>query len=206
MKTYTILLFFTVFVLNCYSQELKKVHTKSMNGLIEETYYVLKSDKKIKHGAYELIYLGTLVQKGDYSNGKKIGNWYYYKEDGSKEFVYNYDSLKIISDSMGVARPALYSEGMAGFQNCIYTNLKYPQEALREGKSGRVYVSFSVDSNGIPGDFKIEFGLNSPSLDSEAIRVVKKACVDHEWYPAINEKGEKVKSRFKWPVNFSLGM
>lgn len=66
------------------SQETKKVKKKSKNPYFVETYYVLKSDKKIKHGKYlKETPNGKLLVKGFYSNNKKDSTWEFFNYQSS---------------------------------------------------------------------------------------------------------------------------
>ena len=41
-------------------------------------------------------------------------------------------------------------------------------------------------------------------LNLEAMRAIQKTALENKWYPAINQKGEKVKSVVDKDVNFIL--
>ena len=67
-------------------------------------------------------------------------------------------------------------------------NLRYPEEAKKAGMEGTVSVRFLVDRNGNHSDYNISSGI-SPSLDAEALRVVK---LMPGWVPGV-ENGKPVK-------------
>ncbi|MGL5788614.1 MAG: TonB family protein [Bacteroidales bacterium] len=81
----------------------------------------------------------------------------------------------------------------------IAKNVKYPEDAVKENKQGRVIVSFIIDKNGKVVDPEIKRGV-SPSIDAEAIRVVKSMP---NWTPG-EQRGQKVRVKYTLPINFNL--
>jgi protein TonB len=79
-------------------------------------------------------------------------------------------------------------------------NLKYPQSAIENGITGRVYVQFVVDKNGRISSIKVIRPLGG-GCDEEAIRVVKKMP---SWAPG-KQNGKSVSVWYTLPINFSLG-
>ncbi|WP_171595580.1 M56 family metallopeptidase [Marinifilum caeruleilacunae] len=82
----------------------------------------------------------------------------------------------------------------------IAQNVKYPKEAQKEGISGRVFVTFTVNEEGMIDSTRIVRGV-SPSLDNEAMRVIKSMP---KWTPG-KEKGKPVSVVYTLPIKFSLG-
>jgi periplasmic protein TonB len=62
--------------------------------------------------------------------------------------------------------------GAEAFQKFLRKELKYPEEALRRGVSGRVFVRFVVTHEGRIRDAEVVKGLGS-GLDEEALRLVR---------------------------------
>jgi TonB family protein len=93
--------------------------------------------------------------------------------------------------------------GIDAFYAAIASNMQYPPDARRAGIDGKVFVEFIVDKDGsIPPDqIRVVKGL-SPSLDAEAIRVIRESSV--KWTPGI-QHGKSVKQRMVLPVTFTLG-
>lgn len=81
----------------------------------------------------------------------------------------------------------------------IAENIIYPPLAQQNRENGRVVVSFIVDKNGHITCPKIKKSV-SPSLDAEALRVVKKMP---QWIPAV-KNGRTVKMIRVVPITFSL--
>ena len=74
---------------------------------------------------------------------------------------------------------------------------KYPKDALELGISGKVYVNYVVDTTGAITNIKLFRGVY-PSLDEEAIRVVKTMP---NWTPGY-VNGHKVRVRYTIPIKF----
>lgn len=83
----------------------------------------------------------------------------------------------------------------------IGSKIKYPKDARRNGIEGKVGISFVVERDGSikPESIKIEQSLY-PSLDKEAIRVVK---LMPNWTPA-NHSGRNVRAKTGFPITFAL--
>lgn len=81
----------------------------------------------------------------------------------------------------------------------VYTYLRYPEEAVKEGIQGRVLVDFVIDEKGKMKDVRVLRGVH-PLLDEEAVRVVS---ASPDWKPA-RHRGQKVKSQVSMYVEFKL--
>jgi TonB family protein len=81
----------------------------------------------------------------------------------------------------------------------IGQNLKYPEEARKNGVTGFVSVGFIVTKTGKVADVKIEKSA-SPLLNEEAVRVIKQMP---DWTPG-SQKGKKVDVKLVVPVKFNL--
>lgn len=99
-----------------------------------------------------------------------------------------------------VEEPATFQGGDLGnFNIWVSQNIKYPQLAVENGISGKVYVQFAVNAKGSVVDAKVLRGVD-PSLDQEAIRVVQSSP---KWTPP-KQGGRPVKQLFTLPVVFKL--
>jgi len=94
----------------------------------------------------------------------------------------------------------VFPGGKNGLRNFISDNTKYPEEARKNGESGKVYVMFVVTSEGAVENAKVIRGV-SESLDKEALRVVE--SIPATWEPG-KEKGRSVAVQFTVPINFQL--
>lgn len=98
-----------------------------------------------------------------------------------------------------VSEIAEYPGGMKAMMEFLSTHIQYPEEAQKAGEQGRVIVKFVIDKNGKVTSPEVVKGI-SPSLDQEALRVVKEMP---NWIPAKND-GQAVSSYFTLPVSFTL--
>ena len=89
--------------------------------------------------------------------------------------------------------------GMPAMIEFLQTNLKYPEDAIKQEVGGRVMVMFVVETDGTLSNVRVARNV-FPSLDAEAVRVVKTMP---KWKPG-KEKGRPVRVNFTLPVVFSL--
>lgn len=92
-----------------------------------------------------------------------------------------------------------YPGGEEAFRKDLATTVKYPEDAKKEGISGKVYVTFVVNEEGKVEDAKIARGVH-PSLDKEALRAVNQLKT---WKPG-KQRGKVVKVSYTAPINFAL--
>ncbi|HHV04536.1 MAG: TonB family protein [Bacteroidales bacterium] len=81
----------------------------------------------------------------------------------------------------------------------LYKYQKYPREAVSQGLSGRVMVSFVIEKNGEVTQVEVTRSVH-PLLDQEAVRVI---TASPKW-KAGEKKGEKVRVKITLPVYFKL--
>jgi protein TonB len=86
----------------------------------------------------------------------------------------------------------------------IFTNLKYPEEAKKNGVQGTVIARFIIQKDGTIGDVNI---LRDPgmSLGDEAKKVLKSMnTVPLKWIPG-RQRGKAVNVFYTVPIKFELG-
>ena len=89
--------------------------------------------------------------------------------------------------------------GMEAMIQFISNNIQYPADAQKQKIDGRVLVNFVVEKDGSITEVKV-IKPTFPSLDAEAVRVVKAMP---KWKPGY-QKGQAVRVQFTMPINFSL--
>lgn len=86
MKNWLLTICLSLLSIQAFCQETKFVLKKRAS--FNEEFYVLKSDKKIKHGTYVKYETGSnkvhLLESGSYENGQKSGFWHYFHESYDK--------------------------------------------------------------------------------------------------------------------------
>ena len=89
--------------------------------------------------------------------------------------------------------------GQIAMLQYIMKNIKYPEQAMKEGIQGRVTVRFIVEKDGSISDVKPILSVH-PLLNKEAVRVVESMP---KWTPG-KHNGKPVRVRFNLPVMFKL--
>jgi protein TonB len=89
--------------------------------------------------------------------------------------------------------------GDVALMKWLQENISYPAIAAEQGIQGRVVLRFVVKPDGSVDDVEVQKGLD-PSLDKEAVRVVKKMP---KWIPG-KQNGNPVYVYYSLPVVFRL--
>ena len=93
----------------------------------------------------------------------------------------------------------IFPGGDAAMMKYLSENVKYPALAIKAQEQGRVVVSFTVEKDGAISDVKVARSV-TPSLDAEAVRVVKAMP---KWTPG-KQGGQLVRVKYNVPVSFRL--
>ncbi len=221
-KIITILLIFlTTF---CYSQEVKRIVVKfHKSKQISQSYYVLKSDKKIKHGeyvSYFRLYNKDLKlaenkttnfdeyirHKGKYHYGKKEGEWIENISSSKKQ-----KGKYINGEKIGVWNIFYNGEKISSFD---HDNNKKIGIWLTRKENGKVYERYDFDNNiqlqplirvnisypniasenGIQGTVKIKYHINSDcSIDNIIVIQSLSTECDQETINSMKKYGELFK-------------
>ena len=160
-------------------EELVITNAEQEDGKDARTYH-----RKIFYPNGVLQYEETLNEKGEHE-------CVYYKPNGKidnhpKEQIPLYQTM-----------PA-YLGGQKALFQYLSENVKYPEEAKKNGIEGRVLVQFVVDKDGSIGKVKVLRSGGDKSLDNEAIRVIRSMP---NWKPGT-VRGKNVRVKYKLPVNF----
>jgi TonB family protein len=163
----------------------------------------------------------TFISKHYYKKGIKTGVWEFYHKD-SLAWTYDFDSSQVHyiqpDDTSYYAHtnPAFQDENgtwikhppeehvlpiSSDYMYILQQNLQYPEEAQNRNQQGEVFIAVLVDEQGNSVSFEVGISSGYPSLDAEALRVVK--LIRPEYVPARNN-GQKVKSVVLLQVNFRL--
>ena len=90
-----------------------------------------------------------------------------------------------------------YPGGHAALRSFLLKELTYPEEARLNDEIGEVLVGFSVGMDGSVSGVRVLKSV-SPSLDAEAVRVVK---LMKYWTPG-SRNGMPVRAEISIPINF----
>ena len=89
--------------------------------------------------------------------------------------------------------------GQNALMDFLKNTIKYPAEAEKAGKQGRVVVQFVINKDGSISDAKVVKSVDK-TLDEEALRVVNAMP---KWTPG-KQNGKDVRVKFTMPVTFKL--
>ena len=89
--------------------------------------------------------------------------------------------------------------GPSALMQYLSSNIKYPVVAEENGVQGRVVCTFVVERDGSITDVRVVKSVD-PSLDKEAVRVVKSMP---KWIPG-KQNGSAVRVKYTVPVTFRL--
>ena len=90
--------------------------------------------------------------------------------------------------------------GQQALLKYLSENVQYPVIAQANGIQGRVVCQFVVNKDGSIVDVEVVRSGGDPSLDKEAIRVIKSMP---KWTPG-KQKGKPVRVKYTVPINFQL--
>ena len=92
-----------------------------------------------------------------------------------------------------------YKGGQEAMMKFVVENVKYPEEAKKNGIQGKVFISFTVTKTGKLENIKVLKNLND-LLDAEALRVISTMP---DWVPG-ESKGTAVDVEVTLPIMFKL--
>lgn len=94
---------------------------------------------------------------------------------------------------------AAFEGGLGAFYKYVSDEVKYPAQARRIEREGKVFVEFVINRDGSVTDIKVIKGIGA-GCDEEAIRVIQKSP---KWTPG-KQRGKPVRQRMVLPINFQL--
>lgn len=97
-------------------------------------------------------------------------------------------------------KPRFQDDDASSFAKWVFTELKYPEQAVAENLSGRVTMQFTIAKDGSVINVKVLRSAH-PVLDAEAVRVIS---MSPKWKPG-KVKGEPVDVIYIFPVIFKMG-
>ncbi|MCX6256605.1 MAG: TonB family protein [Bacteroidia bacterium] len=140
--------------------------------------------------------------QGVYSANGQVGSIRGARSSGDVQYV-----VPVVEDELSegtqvftiVEEMPSFPGGEDSLRSFIKKSLKYPEEAIKKGISGTVFVSFVIEPDGSVGDVKVVRSVHE-LLDAEAVRIIKSLP---RWTPG-KDRGKAVSVSFTIPVKFSL--
>jgi len=145
----------------------------------------------IKHGTFKNYFdNGQIKSIEQFENNKLLSNerW---KENDKTDISNVFEYSDVLPN---------YKGSIEEYRKYISQNLRYPQDAKRQGIQGVVYVQFVVMENGELNGINLLRGINK-ALDVEAIRVV--TDTPESWNPGLIDN-KPVRVHIVLPVIFKL--
>jgi TonB family protein len=198
---------------------LSEITKKNDSSFVIKTYrydssklyilYLKSINPENKHGRYVSFYSNNKVHcNGQYAENIPYGEWRYYKENGELDTVINYDSAIRMLMAPEINKPIYaYTEIYAKFNGSdinefylyLQKNIKFPDCALKNKKTGQVIIQFVVDDLGNITNVK---ALRSVDIDfsMEIIRILEKSP---KWEPA-KQNNQAVSKQFIIPIAFDI--
>lgn len=151
--------------------------------------------------------LFPLVKSGVWKSYSKTGNMKlsedtFEENELMRNLNWNADGSPYFSDVFAYVEtlPLFKNKDASEFTRMVLEQVRYPEIAVENGIMGKVYVQFVILKDGTLDGVRVLRGVE-PSLDAEAIRVVK--SVKGNWTPATI-RGNAVNAFMVMPVNFRL--
>jgi TonB family protein len=150
----------------------------------------------------------VITEEGDYKDGFRDGIWTSRYADGSASYTETFKEGKFVSgESIKNGKKYSYTiqeeapqfkGGPSEWSYFIASTVKYPSELIKDGIAGKVYTSFTIDTDGRITDIKIEKSVHE-LLNREAIRVLQSAP---RWIPGT-QRGIPVRVKYNQVFNFA---
>ena len=184
------------------------------NGNIQMIGKYKADSLKIRFGRFVYFYKNGIKKNyGIFKNNRRDGVWKWHREDGSVASVEHYKNgkfkfaefynkkgrKKIIKDSSLVFKHAFFPGGQKGLLNFLSKNIRYPKEAKENNITGRVFISFTINTKGGVDNIYMARGVDA-TLDKEAIRVIKSMP---KWKPG-RFHNMICDINYTVPINFTL--
>ncbi len=100
---------------------------------------------------------------------------------------------------ISVQQMPVFPGGLSGLYKYFKDNLKYPSLAKESGISGKVYITFIVETDGNVSNVEVLRGIGG-GCDEEALRIVSQMP---QWEPG-RQRGTAVRVLYTVPIKFSL--
>lgn len=156
---------------------------------------------------------GQLSHHQEYAHGQRVGEMRLYYPSGQLKrrarYLNNLESVGECFAENGQSVPffeyeimPVYSGGDGSNAALVYfiqRSVRYPKDALKANKSGRVFVRFNVSKTGEVADIKVVKGV-FPSLDAEVVRAVQQL----KRFTPGQQDGRAVAVAYTLPITFAI--
>ena len=161
-------------------------------------------------GTFSLTKPNGDTESGAYLKGLKNGLWKSFDAKVREQYEDLYENGKFIHGKtiqgngeiltyQMLDKAPEFNGGLQAYGKFLEKNLNYPINSRDNGIQGRVYISFVIEKDGTPTDFKVAKGI-ATDLNNESLRVLK---LSPKWIPGI-QRGKSVRMSYLMPIVFML--
>jgi len=151
-------------------------------------------------------YLLDKMEVGKVKDGLKDSIWTIFNEEGEKIATDKYMDGTFVEGERtnGIHYKELEvgaapKKGLEDYYRFLSRTLRYPANARRYGREGKVFIRFVIEVDGSLSHIEIVRGFD-PECDNEALRVVK---LSDKWKPGYL-RGIPVRQSYTLPIAFKL--
>ncbi|MCU4165202.1 TonB family protein [Carboxylicivirga caseinilyticus] len=208
-SNFRILLFFILMFSSAFVYAQNDTEVTQEDGMLLSKF--TESSEGVKNGNYQLFYKDHLIEKGQYSFGKKVGKWQYFNFNKILEYEYDFDNMLVtriggehITKNTRFNTPCYFEGSPLIPYLFMVSNVNYPKGAINNDVTGRVVLTLKINQKGKVYGFYISEKLNS-ELDKAVMDAARKIPTDWHFFPATRE-GQSLLSEYVIPIEFELGM
>ena len=181
-------------IANNFNYSLTKIRIKMITQIKSSRTAALKLSLGLMVTA--ALLMSFAFDKGQYNipDSKSVNAPIKTEESNQQKAVQTKDQVFTLVDQMPE-----FPGGESALSTYIGKNIKYPDDAVKAGIKGKVFVSFIIDKDGNVKNPKIVRSV-SPSIDKEALRVISSLP---KWTPGKKD-GKIVAVSYTVPISFAL--
>ncbi len=188
--------------------ESKLVRCVKVYKLFDARYEMSASDTTVRDGLYTLTYKDMVIEKGQFKDGKKIGEWEYRDLHDLVELKYDFDKRKptylLPHEGKKYDRfnyPCTFLGSSLVPFYLVHTRVDYPKEEYDNESGGFVLLRFVVNPDGTLKNWKIQQA-SSPYFAQAVRDVVSSLPVKSwRWVPELRD-GRKVEGFYHMTILF----
>ncbi|RZJ63265.1 MAG: energy transducer TonB, partial [Flavobacterium sp.] len=186
--------------------EIPRDTIKTATYYSETTFHIKNADGTTETKRFDELTRDQLKQlpppppkvAGDHSPYPTVLEWYF---DAKGTRVLKTPTQPKIADTESSANDvekASFPGGIAKFFDFYVQEFKMPAQARAAKAKGKIFLAFTVETDGSITNVKVLKGQSKYGLNDEAVRVMKSSP---KWIPA-KENGKVVRSEFSLPVSY----
>lgn len=174
-----------------WAQQPSLVHRERPLGLFTERFSTLASDTTQRHGAYQLLYKGKVVERGRYAFNKRVGEWVFHNYKDALELIYNYSTGKVSAFDREEEYPA-------GDHPCLFLGspivphvfvakrISYPNQTEVSVADVEVLLLLQIDSKGELSGYRVE-NRSSDAFSRGVEQIASQMPGYWRWIPATHQ-------------------